>query len=56
MTKEEKLFNYNDIAELYCSNVTTIQNKMKEYTPVKVAKNGKRYFSKEQVQVFLDEN
>jgi hypothetical protein len=51
-----KMFNYKDIAELYCSNVTTIQQKMKEYTPVMVAKNGMRFFSQEQVQIFLDEN
>jgi hypothetical protein len=54
LNKEQ--YTYQDIAELTNRNLTTTQEKMRGYVPVRITKTGKRYFSKEQLQVFKDEN
>ena len=51
-----KQYTYKDIAELTNRNLTTTQEKMCGYVPIRITKTGKRYFSEEQLQVFKDEN
>ncbi len=54
--KNMKEFNtFQDISDLLFKDITTIRKKMKGYTPALIGKTNLFYFSREQVELFIEE-